>query len=190
MKRNWAELPNMNDTLIYAVVLVIIVILILYFKDQILVSVGKKPAEVQPTEMEMAKSATAPTTEGMEVDPTPKTAQGIVKEEGYGGDLNWTEVIKTTDLDPSTFDNHRDFIKETRRYSSGANFTSTTDDNISPQMVNFVGLRRPSSVPIHAGRRQVEDLQYDVFDRNKEKEIRWGQGVYIRNDDGQYAEDD
>jgi hypothetical protein len=167
---------------IYAIIVVIIIILLFLFKDKLMECCNNwkqkpaVPAAPQATEKK----------ESLESQPTPTVAKKILEKEGYTDNLSWTEVIKSTDLDPSTFENHNDFIKETRRYSSGANFTSTTDDNISGQMVNFVGLRRPSSVPIAPGRRQVEDLQYDVFDRNKEGEIRWGQGVYIRNESGEY----
>jgi hypothetical protein len=149
-----------------AVIILIIIVLVYLYRDSIFEYCGCGSEELAPEPTEMVKK--------------------VLKREGTSENLDWMEVCKGTELDPSTQDNHSDFIKETSRYSSGANFTSTTDDNISSQMVNFVGLRRPSSVPISPGRRQIEDLQYDVFDRNKEGEIRWGQGVYIRNESGEW----
>lgn len=94
------------------------------------------------------------------------------KKLGYNtGDMSWNETIKSTELDPATFINHQEFVKDVRRFSSGANFTSVADDNTSPVFTNFVGLRRPDAVTIGAGARQVPDIDENVLKRNKV--FRW-----------------
>ena len=62
---------------------------------------------------------------------------------GYedGQAMAWDEMIKVTDLDPSIHRNQENFVADVRRFSSGANFTSVSDDNTSPTYTNFVGLR-------------------------------------------------
>lgn len=91
---------------------------------------------------------------------------------GYTSEVPWDEVIQATELDPSTFVNHMDFVKDVRRFSSGANFTAVTDDNTNSAFVNFVGLRRPEHVPIGSSARTVPDVDEDVLKRTKN--IRWG----------------
>jgi hypothetical protein len=91
---------------------------------------------------------------------------------GYGDDATWDEVLKTTELDPATFANHQDFVKDVRRFSSGANFTSVTDDNTNSAFTNFVGLRRPQQVDIGASARQQPDIDQSVLKRNKP--LYWG----------------
>ena len=86
---------------------------------------------------------------------------------GYTGSQPWGEVIKATELDPSTFVNHREFVKDVRRFSSGANFTSVTDDNTNIDFVGFVGLRRPTHVPIGDTARQQPDIDQSVLQRNQ-----------------------
>jgi hypothetical protein len=91
---------------------------------------------------------------------------------GYGDSATWDEVLKTTELDPATFANHQDFVKDVRRFSSGANFTSVTDDNTNLAFTNFVGLRRPQQVDIGASARQQPDIDQSVLKRNMP--LRWG----------------
>jgi hypothetical protein len=88
---------------------------------------------------------------------------------GYtdSGDIPWTEMIKTTDLDGSVHINHNQFVADVRRFSSGANFTSVADDNTNPAFTNFVGLRRPQHVDILPDARQQPDVDQDVLARNK-----------------------
>jgi hypothetical protein len=86
---------------------------------------------------------------------------------GYTGDQPWQEVVKVSELDPSTFANHNEFVKDVRRFSSGANFTSVQDDNTNAAFTNFVGLRRPTHVPIGATARQQPDVEQGVLSRNK-----------------------
>lgn len=90
---------------------------------------------------------------------------------GYTHPVPWQDVIKATELDPATFINHDEFVKDVRRFSSGANFTSVTDDNTNLAFVNFVGLRRPEHVKIGSGARQIPDVDETVLQRNKV--FRW-----------------
>jgi len=82
-------------------------------------------------------------------------------------DLPWTEMIKTTDLDGSVHINHNQFVADVRRFSSGANFTSVSDDNTNAAFTNFVGLRRPQHVDILPDARQQPDVDQDVLARNR-----------------------
>lgn len=86
---------------------------------------------------------------------------------GYSADAPWDAVLQATELDPSTFRNHMDYVKDVRRFSSGANFTSVTDDNTNLAFTNFVGLRRPESVPIGESARQTPDVDESVLQRNR-----------------------
>lgn len=96
----------------------------------------------------------------------------ILQNEGYAADnFNWGEYITAQDLDPSAFDSQQDFVKDVKRFSSGANFTSTSDDNTSPIFTNFIGLRRPEHVPIGSSARQVPDIDETVLQRTKT--FRW-----------------
>lgn len=90
---------------------------------------------------------------------------------GFTADAPWDEVLAATELDPSTFVNHMDFVKDVRRFSSGANFTSVTDDNTNIDFTGFIGLRRPSHVPIGVTARQTPDIDESVLQRNKI--LRW-----------------
>jgi len=82
-------------------------------------------------------------------------------------DLPWGEMIKTTDLDGSVHINHNQFVADVRRFSSGANFTSVSDDNTNAAFTNFVGLRRPQHVDILPDARQQPDVDQSVLARNK-----------------------
>lgn len=85
---------------------------------------------------------------------------------GYTGSVDWQDVMSTSELDPSTFVNHMDFVKDVRNFSSGAAFTDKDEDNNSFAFVNFIGLRRPQHVEIGASARQQPDIG-DALKRNK-----------------------
>ncbi len=82
-------------------------------------------------------------------------------------ELDWADISKTVSLDPSIKDSHKKYISNTRQYSSGANFTSISDDNTSGIFTNFLGFSRPKYVPIGEGARQVPDIDSEVLKRNK-----------------------
>lgn len=86
---------------------------------------------------------------------------------GYVGAQPWDEVIAATELDPSTFVNHYEFVKDVRRFSSGSNFTAIDDSDTNLDFVNFIGLRRPEHVPIGDTARQIPDIDQTVLQRNK-----------------------
>ena len=88
----------------------------------------------------------------------------FLDNQGY---TSYNDLIAKTELDPSTFSSHQEFVKDVRRFSSGANFTSVTDDNTNLDFVNFQGLNRPQHVPIGAGARQIPDIDESVLKRNK-----------------------
>jgi hypothetical protein len=101
----------------------------------------------------------------------PEEVSATLDALGYTADAPWTEVLKASELDQSTFANHIDFVKDVRRFSSGSNFTSVTDDNTNSAFTNFVGLRRPEHVPIGWDARQVPDVDETVLQRNRN--LRW-----------------
>lgn len=105
------------------------------------------------------------------VDTYQPAASDTLTALGYSGNLPWDEVLQVSELDPSTFENHADFVKDVRRFSSGANFTSVTDDNTNSAFTNFIGLRRPQHVDIGATARQIPDVDEDVLQRSKV--FRW-----------------
>lgn len=86
---------------------------------------------------------------------------------GYTGQVPWDEVMQASELDPSTFVNHQDFVKDVRNFSSGAAFTDKDRSNESFAFVNFIGLRRPEHVEIGASARQQPDLDTSVLKRNR-----------------------
>lgn len=92
---------------------------------------------------------------------------------GYTNGVSWDEAIKVSELDPSTFINQSEYVKDVRRFSSGANFTSVTDDNTSPTFTNFIGLRRNNAIMNQVGQssRQVPSEDETVLTR--EKVFRW-----------------
>ena len=94
-----------------------------------------------------------------------------LERQGFEGQLPWDEVLQATELDPATHDNHRQFVADTRRFSSGANFTSVNDDNTTWSSTQFVGLRRPQHVHIGADARQQPDQDSTILQRNKD--LRW-----------------
>lgn len=86
---------------------------------------------------------------------------------GYTGQVPWDEVMQASELDPSTFVNHADYVKDVRNYSSGAAFTDKADDNNSFAFTNFIGLRRPEHVEIGASARQQPDISTEPLKRNR-----------------------
>jgi hypothetical protein len=100
-------------------------------------------------------------------DATKLPTSPILEELGYTGELPWSESLKLSELDRSTMANHRNFVKDVRRFSSGANFTSVTDDNTSLSFNDFLGLRRPQHVPIGKDARTRPDIDESVLQRNK-----------------------
>ena len=100
--------------------------------------------------------------------PIKENKKDLMMEYGYeGDDMPWTEVLKFSELDRATFQNHKNFVKDVRRFSSGSNFTSVADDNTNAAFTNFVGLRRPQHVPIGESARQIPDVDQTVLQRNK-----------------------
>lgn len=86
---------------------------------------------------------------------------------GYTGNVPYDEVIQASELDPSTFVNHMDFVKDVRNFSSGAAFTDKDEDSESFVFTNFIGLRRPQHVEIGASARQTVDVNEDVLKRSR-----------------------
>lgn len=178
-------------------VIIVLVILLVMFSDQVcylldstktavISAIGgreqMKPAKPAIIDDDaIYKSLTAPPKPREHLDdsgamPTlpPGQVSDVLTVLGYTGEQPWQEVVKATELDPSTFVNHNEFVKDVRRYSSGANFTSVTDDNTNSAFTSFVGLRRPTHVPIGATARQQPDIDQTVLMRNKR--FDWSNG--------------
>jgi hypothetical protein len=147
------------------VFIIVILVLLIIFKDPIIAHFSK-PAPAP----EAIPEAPLPKSEYMESVDEPDMMTAL----GYVGSQPWDETIKLTELDPSTFVHHNEFTKDTRRFSSGANFTSVADDNTSDFFTNFQGLRRPQHVPISPFARQQPDVDQTVLMRNKS--LRWTSG--------------
>jgi len=98
--------------------------------------------------------------------PLPAQTSDMLLAMGYTGTVPWDEVIQATELDPSTFASQQEFVKDVRRFSSGANFTSVNDDNTNSAFTNFIGLQRPQHVPIGSTARQIPDVDENVLQRN------------------------
>lgn len=100
-------------------------------------------------------------------------ASNTMIELGYTGGVPWSEVLAVTEVDPAIHASHMDFVKDVRRYSSGANFTSVTDDNTNIDFTNFRGLQRPTAIEHQIGEsaRQTPDIDETVLTRNKL--VRW-----------------
>jgi hypothetical protein len=173
------------------VVIVLIVLLVLIFNDQICQFIDSVKGSVidllAPEEhFDPILAAAARPLEPMrghrehlEADPNslglpPGQTSDVLNVLGYTGQQPWGEIIKATELDPSTFVNHSEFVKDVRRFSSGANFTSVADDNTSTDFVNFRGLIRPSHVPIGDTARQQPDIDQSVLQRNPR--FSWNSG--------------
>ena len=165
-----------------AVAVLIVVVLLLLFttyldgpKKWVLVNLGLEKENMEDiidkqTIEELRKDRVS--SDGSKVSVGGPLTSDILQNEGYAADgFTWDEYIKADDLDPSAFDSQAEFVKDVKRFSSGANFTSTADDNTSPIFTNFIGLRRPEHVPIGSSARQVPDI--DVKDLQRTKAFRW-----------------
>jgi hypothetical protein len=181
----------MEPEIILAIVVVIVLLLVFLpqlihltkaFRTSVVSALsGKSPKEVSgfliPENESMAGGSGSAGRKAEHMSPSlggaisPETAE-LMEVMGYGDDMSWGEVLKTSELDPSTFANHQDFVKDVRRFSSGANFTSVTDDNTNSAFTNFVGLRRPQHVDIGASARQQPDIDQSVLKRSAP--LRWG----------------
>ncbi len=131
-----------------------------HLEDEVLLKDLRKPLE--PMRGRREHLANDPNALGL----PPGQTSDVLTVLGYTGQQPWGEVIKATELDPSTFVNHNEFVKDVRRFSSGSNFTSVSDDNTSSDFTNFVGLRRPTHVPIGETARQQPDIDQSVLQRN------------------------
>lgn len=96
-----------------------------------------------------------------------ETDAEVLNELGYEGSLPWSDILSATELDPTIQDNHNQFVADVRRFSSGANFTAVADDDNNLAFTNFIGLNRPQHVPIGADARQQPDIDQSVLQRNK-----------------------
>jgi len=164
------EFSDKTYALIFAV---IIVVLLVYFKDDIMGCFSKDDEPEEESAAIPDESETVPANEYMdETDKSltlpPGETSDMLNVLGYTANQPWEEIAKVSELDPSTFVNHREFVKDVRRFSSGANFTSVADDNNTVFATQFVGLRRPTHVPIGSTARQTPDVDETVLMRNKE----------------------
>jgi len=167
------------------IVIVLIVLVVLIFNDQICALIdnvkqsiigilsGEEHLEDKDILIQELRKPLEPMKGRREhMDPNaiglpPGQTSDVLTVLGYTGQQPWDEIVKATELDPSTFVNHNEFVRDVRRFSSGANFTSVADDNTSSDFVNFVGLRRPTHVPIGETARSQPDVDQSVLQRNK-----------------------
>ncbi len=75
--------------------------------------------------------------------------------------------MANSNLDPSIIHSHNKYTQNTRQYSSGANFSAISDDNVSPMQTNFLGFSRPRYVEVDPTARQVPDYDEHTLKRNK-----------------------
>ena len=80
---------------------------------------------------------------------------------------NWQGLMANSNLDPSIIQSHDKYVQNVRQYSSGANFSAISDDNVSPMQTNFIGFSRPRFVEIDPTARQVPDYDHTTLKRNK-----------------------
>jgi hypothetical protein len=80
---------------------------------------------------------------------------------------NWQGLMANSNLDPSIIQSHNKYTQNTRQYSSGANFSAISDDNVSPMQTNFLGFSRPRYVEVDPTARQVPDYDEHTLKRNK-----------------------
>lgn len=165
--------------IILAVIVVILVLVFMYYTDlfgygTFVKSFYNKEKEVQelPDDDNTTEKMVTDDPKANSINTYQPKESDTLKALGYGvGQLPWDEVIQFTELDPGTMTAHKEFVKDVRRFSSGANFTSVTDDNTNLAFVNFQGLRRPEHVKIGSGSRQIPDVDETVLQRNKV--FRW-----------------
>jgi len=98
----------------------------------------------------------------------PPVTSDMLLSMGYTGDIPWQSVIQATEVDPATFASQAEYVRDVRRFSSGANFTAVADDDNNLAFTNFIGLQRPQHVPIGSSARQQPDIDQSVLQRNKQ----------------------
>lgn len=170
----------------YAILVVLILVLVIYFSPQICGVLSKTKTYAtggvipKPTPKVVPTPTPVPTKAGEWMNAGPKVGSADTYEPhesdtltalGYSGSIPWSEAMQFTELDPSVFDSQAEFVSDVRRFSSGANFTSVNDDDVSFAFVNFVGLRRPQHVNIGETARQIPDIDETVLQRSKV--FRW-----------------
>lgn len=163
---------TMNIDVVKLTVIIIIIVLFyeeikaaLYtikFKITDLFSSGEK--DVVETEIEDDSAPEVPT-ENMTDKPE---SSDVLTELGYDTDFSWEDAIKADNIDPSVHSNHREFVKDSSRFSSGVGFSALDDESRSRAAMNFQGFRRPQHVPIGATARQQPDVDETVLQRHKE----------------------
>ena len=188
-----SKIGGFGDVTVPAVVaIIIVVLLILVFNEQLAYFIGSAKNTVVAMiegkehlpcgcygdctcgllympDAGMEKLSDAVKKAGASPSGSPLPNSDVAQALGYGDttDMAWNEMVKLTDLDPSIFTNHEGFVADVRRFSSGANFTSVQDDNTNAAFSNFVGLRRPQHVDILPDARQQPDIDQEVLQRNK-----------------------
>lgn len=160
-----------------AAIIIVIVLLLLFFAPQYLTSASNSVKSTTGISLPMSTSTPAPApsapprAEHMSsrgASGLPEPVSDALYSMGYDGGVPWDEAIQATEVDPATFASQQKYVREVRRFSSGANFTSVADDDNNLAFVNFVGLQRPQHVPIGASARQQPDIDQSVLQRNKQ----------------------
>ena len=160
------KLSKKNISILIAVVIIIIIIIIYSCKENRLAfkSYFTKPED---------SSSETPKEHLDNLETEIKQIEATVPEKlesaGYTEDsVAWEDVMKAEDLDESVFVGQKEYIKDVTRFSSGANFTSVSDDNTNGAFTNFIGLRRPQHVFVGNTARQQPDIDQSVLMRNKD----------------------
>lgn len=169
-------------------VLLILVILVLVFEDQLRSYVkwvtGKEKDNMvvveRPVVVKTTKKTVFPVTHEAELhdklypmgpndDYDREVSLDLHGSEDNGGfeSKTWVDYVQDTELDPSIKSNHRLFVKDASRYYNGANFTSIDSDSQTVSSTNFIGLRRPKHSPIGISARQIPDIDESVLKRNR-----------------------
>lgn len=164
----------METTHIVAVV-ILVVLLLLYFAPQYVTSATSSAKSLVGMDSRVAAAPSAAPAAPAKTEHMSTGASGlppVVSDSlyamGYDGGVPWDEAIQATEVDPATFASQQKYVRDVRRFSSGANFTSVADDDNNLAFVNFVGLQRPQHVPIGASARQQPDIDQSVLQRNKQ----------------------
>jgi hypothetical protein len=135
----------------YLVIIVAIVLVVLYYT-----TVYKKKNDVPIHTEEKIVVDTA----------EEKIVSDITDEETFVSN-NWQGSMANYNLEPSIVQSHDKYVQNVRQYSSGANFSAISDDNVSPMQTNFIGFSRPRFVDIDPTARQVPDYDHTTLKRNK-----------------------
>jgi hypothetical protein len=79
---------------------------------------------------------------------------------------DWGKELLETQITPELKARHqRDMVNVTPIFGSGAGYSQVADDNNNPAFTNWIGLSRPSYVPILPGARTIPDIDIDVMKR-------------------------